>query len=346
MNRAAIVVFAAMACAYAFGTPAKPPGNLEKLTISIPMRDGVRLAADIFLPGNSGRWPTVLFRTPYSRKGPSARGYRQFVRRGYAVVIQDVRGRYASQGVFSPLQQEGPDGDDTINWIAAQPWSNSRVAMAGGSYLGMVQWWAAVQDNPHLFAISPLFSGDDEYLDRYYSPGGALKLGHRLLWIAENLTPPSSRRRLFSSYIGHIPLRTADVAATGEKLPVWRAALDHPSYDTFWKRRSMREHAREVHVPVLSFGGWFDNYVDSDLDMFARLQEAHREIETWIGPWGHNPSLALFHARFRPGATSHDSQHASRLVRSLGAQRARHGSAANGTLAHFCDGSRYLARGT
>jgi putative CocE/NonD family hydrolase len=271
--------------------PGASPGSLEQLGVSIPMRDGIRLSADVFLPRASGHWPTVLFRTPYNRKGPSGRSYRAFLQRGYAVVIEDVRGRYASQGVFQSIDQEGPDGNDTINWIAAQPWSDARVAMAGGSYVGMVQWWAAVQGNRHLRAIAPTFSGDDEYLDRFYSPGGAMKLGHRLLWLAENLTPPSHVRPLFSSYINHLPLRSADFASTGIELSVWRTALDHPSYDAYWRSHSIRERAKQVDVPVLSIGGWFDNYAESDLDMFSRLSAAHKPVETWIGPWAHNPLL-------------------------------------------------------
>ena len=267
----------------------KPPGAVEQLGVSIAMRDGIHLAADVFLPKNTGKWPTVLFRTPYNRKGPSGRGYRLFLQHGYAVVIQDVRGRFASQGTFRAISQEGPDGSDTIDWIAAQPWSNGQVVMAGTSYLGMVQWWAAVQDNPHLSAIAPLFSGDDEYVDRFYSTGGALKLGHRLLWLAENLTPPSGVRPLFRSYIDHVPLRSADLAATGIQLPLWRTALDHPSYDAYWKSLSIRARVDRIRVPVLSMGGWFDNYAESDLDMFERLAARHHAIETWIGPWGHNP---------------------------------------------------------
>ena len=269
----------------------KPYGGLELLGASVPMRDGVRLAADVFLPGTNGRWPTILIRTPYNRKGPTSRSYRQFVPRGYALVLQDVRGRYASQGVFGEIKQEGPDGNDTINWIAEQPWSNGKVAMAGSSYLGIVQWWAALEDNPHLLAIAPVCSGEDEYTDRFYSTGGAMKLGHRLLWLAENFTPPAQVKPLFSSYIDHLPLRTADVIAAGIKLPLWRKALDHPSYDGYWKEHSIREQMRQINVPVLSMGGWFDNYVESDLDMFAHLSASHKDIETWIGPWGHNPGL-------------------------------------------------------
>lgn len=267
---------------------ARPPGSLEQLGVTIPMRDGVHLAADVFLPRATGRWPTVLFRTPYSRKGPSSFGYRQFVAHGYAVVIQEVRGRFASQGVFGMPDQEGPDGFDTLNWIAEQPWSDGKVAMSGASYVGIVQWWAALGDNPHLAAIAPMFSGDDEYLDRFYSTGGALKLGHRLLWVAENLTPPWHVKPLFTSYIDHLPLQTADLAATGVEVPLWRTAVSHPSYDPFWKARSVREHWERVNIPVISFGGWFDNYVESDLDMFSRLSASHKTVETWVGPWGHN----------------------------------------------------------
>ena len=272
--------------------PQTPPSP-ELLGQSVVLHDGVRLVADVFLPRSTGRWPTVLFRTPYGRRGPSSRSYRGFVQRGYAVMIEDVRGRHASEGVFGTTDQEGPDGSDTIGWIARQPWSNSQVVMAGSSYGGIVQWWAAVADEPHLMAITPMFAGDDDYTDRFYSTGGALKLGHRLLWLAENLTPPAQVRPLFSSYIDHLPLRTADIAATGLELPIWRAALDHPSYDFYWRAHSIRLQASRIRVPVLSFGGWFDNYAEGDLDIFARLASEHHPIETWIGPWGHNPGLSF-----------------------------------------------------
>ena len=261
----------------------------QELGLAIPMRDGTRLAADLFFPHVSGRVPTVLVRTPYNRKARVMTSYRFFARRGYAVLIQDVRGRYASQGIFGSTAQEGLDGDDTINWIAEQPWSNGRVAMAGSSYLGMAQWWAAIQDNPHLFAISPMCSGDDEYVDRFYSNGGALQVGHRLLWLAENVTPPLQVRPLLATYIDHLPLRTADVAATGLVLPQWRTALAHPSDDAYWKALSIREKIDRVSIPVLSFGGWFDVYAESDLDAFSRLAKRSQPVETWIGPWAHNP---------------------------------------------------------
>ncbi len=274
----------------------------EQLGLVVPMRDGVRLAADLFLPKPGGKWPTVLVRTPYNRKSPPNASYRYFVRRGYAVVIQDVRGRFASEGVFGSMVQEGPDGNDTIRWISSQPWSDGSVVMAGSSYIGMTEWWAAIQDNPHLVAISPSTSGDDEYIDRYYSNGGALQAGHRLLWLAENLTPPSHVRPLFRSYIGHVPLRTADLLATGQVLPTWRLAVSHPSRDAFWKSASIREQIGRVSVPVLSFGGWFDSYAPSDLDAFSRLAKRGGSIETWIGPWAHDPGWRFPTRSFGPEA--------------------------------------------
>lgn len=273
---------------------------LRQLGLIIPMRDGVGLAADLYIPRGGGRWPTVLVRTPYSRKLPATASYRFFARRGFAVVIQDVRGRNASQGTLGMADQEGPDGNDTLNWISEQTWSNGRVAMVGSSYLGIAQWWAALQDNPHLLAISPMCSGDDDYLDRFYSPGGALQLGHRLLWLAENLTPPSHVKPLFSSYIGHLPVRSTDVLASGIVLALWRTALSHPSYDDYWKRLSVREQLRRVNIPVLSLGGWFDNYAESDLDAFSRLAKRHDNVETWIGPWAHSPALKFPTRDFGP----------------------------------------------
>ncbi|MGI8962134.1 MAG: CocE/NonD family hydrolase [Bryobacteraceae bacterium] len=297
------VLFSTVLLAQVAGqNPHSPPAVSEQLGLVVPMRDGVRLVADVFLPRGTGPWPTLLLRTPYNRKAPGVRSYRFFAQRGYAVLIEDVRGRYASQGVFGPTQQQGPDANDTINWISEQAWSNGRVAMAGGSYVGMVQWWAAIQDNPHLFAISPAFSGDDEYVDRFYSTGGAFKIGHRLLWVAENFTPAGQLRPLFASYIHHLPLRTADRAAIGSALPLWRTALDHSSYDGYWKSCSIRERLNRVNVPVLSFGGWFDNYVESDLDAFSRLSGERHAIETWIGPWAHNPGLKFPTSDFGPRA--------------------------------------------
>jgi uncharacterized protein len=252
------------------------------------MRDGVELVSDVFRPVTPGRWPTILVRTPYNRRGEGIAGYKMFASHGYAVVLQDVRGRYDSQGEFGSIAHEGADGNDTLDWIALQPWSNGRIGMAGASYPGIAVWRAAVQGNPHLVAIFPMVSGDDEYLDRFYSAGGAMKLGHRLLWLSDNFHPLGTLQPEFRSYITHLPLRTADVAAAGRELPVWQDALDHPSYDSYWQKLSLRPQLEKVHCAVFSMSGWFDNYAPDDLDAFTRLAHLGRDVETSIGPWAHS----------------------------------------------------------
>ena len=264
------------------------------LHVRVAMRDGVHLDTNIYHPNGVGRYPTILLRTPYGKGDDLPLGYLSFIRHGYAVVMQDVRGRYQSEGVFDALEQEGPDGYDTLAWISRQPWSDGKAGMIGGSYLGIAQWKVALLNSPYLKAIFPVVSGDDDYLDRFYSPGGAMKLGHRLLWLSENLNEPGFQRPDFRSYISHLPLRTSDKMATGQTLNLYQKALDHPTYDSFWKSLSVRERLDRVHVPVFSVGGWYDNYVESDLAAFAALTkgtkagDSHRIL---IGPWPHNMSL-------------------------------------------------------
>jgi putative CocE/NonD family hydrolase len=264
------------------------------------MRDGVRLAANVFLPADSaGRLPVILERTPYNKGLEITPNYQAFVDRGYAVVVQDVRGRYASEGTFDCLRQEMPDGDDTLNWIARQPWSDGKIGMIGGSYRGIVQWKAALLNNPHLKAIFPVVSGDDDYRDRFYSPGGAMKLGNRLLWISENLKAPSYHAD-FQKYVLHLPLRTSDVAATGWQTGLYRDIAAHPSYDSFWRRLSVREQIAKIKIPVFSVGGWYDNFVESDLDAYAALRKTSGLNRIVVGPWPHNMSSRFTEADFGP----------------------------------------------
>ncbi len=116
------------------------------------------------------------------------------------------------------FDQEPADGDDTLNWIARQAWSDGKIGMMGGSYVGIVQWKAALLNNPHLKAIFPVVSGYDDYRDRYYSTGGAMKLGNRLEWMAENMRAPGYHQD-FAKYVLHLPVRSADVAALGWTSP-------------------------------------------------------------------------------------------------------------------------------
>jgi putative CocE/NonD family hydrolase len=255
--------------------------------VAVPMRDGVRLRANVFRPDEPGRYPAILLRTPYGKGDAITAAYQSFVNHGYVVVVQDVRGRYKSDGTFEPINQEIDDGDDTLNWIAKQSWSDGAVGMYGGSYLGIAQWKAAMTQNPHLKAIFPYVSGDDDYRDRYYSTGGAMKLGHRLLWFSENMRAARFAPPDFKSYVQALPVRAADLAATGHHLEDWGVIVNHPSYDAFWKKSSVREHLKDIHIPVYSAGGWYDNYVESDLDAFSIHHKLSPDDRIIIGPWPH-----------------------------------------------------------
>ena len=276
--------------------------TVAQLHVPIPMRDGIKLFANIWRP-STVPVPTILIRTPYGKAETITQNYQAFVDHGYAVVVQDVRGRYESQGQFTPLAQEPEDGDDTINWIAKQRWSDSKVGMTGGSYLGIAQWKVAVLNNPHLKAIFPWVSGDDDYRDRFYSTGGAMKLGHRLLWVEENLRNYDFPAPDFRKYVMTLPLRRADVAATGRRSALMQEVFDHPAYDGFWQSVSVKAQLKSLKVPVFSVAGWYDNYVESDLDAYAALRKNSNINRIMVGPWPHNFSSTFTGVDYGPEAS-------------------------------------------
>ena len=257
------------------------------------MRDGVHLDTNVFKPAGNRRFPAILMRTPYGKGTDLPPGYPTFLDRGYAVVMQDVRGRYGSQGVFDALKQEGPDGYDTMNWIAEQPWSNGKIGMTGGSYLGIAQWRVALLNNPHLKAIFPVVSGVRRL------PGSLLFSRRRhqarppSVMAVENMSAPGTPKPKFDDYVTNVPLRTSDRAATRQTLRLYQTILNHPTYDAFWKQQSVLENIGHVHVPVFAVGGWYDNYVESDLDAFSALHKVSGSDDKHhilIGPWAHNMS--------------------------------------------------------
>ena len=161
--------------------------------VAVPMRDGVVLRADVFRPAAVGRYPVLINRTPYGRDElPQGSPLVQAaVRRGYAVVLQDVRGRYQSAGTFDPYFQEGRDGYDTIEWAARQPWSDGRVGTFGLSYPGAVQWLAAVVGPPSLRAMVPAMTYSTP--ENFWTSGGVWD-GSWLDWTWLNIAPDLRRR--------------------------------------------------------------------------------------------------------------------------------------------------------
>ena len=186
--------------------------------VPIPMRDGALLYADIYRPDSPDRVPVLLQRVPYNKSMPAYRSVAldstRAASHGFAVVIQDTRGRYTSDGEFYPFLNEAQDGYDTIEWCAAQPWSTGKVGMFGRSYAGATQWLAATSRPPSLAAIVPGVTASDYYEGWTYK-GGALELGFTMSWTLSALTlanlakltsiktvPPETRDRLIEAIDG------------------------------------------------------------------------------------------------------------------------------------------------
>jgi uncharacterized protein len=265
--------------------------------VAIPMRDGVVLRADLYRPLSDGRFPVLVHRTPYSRvEAPPDPLVLAAVRRGYAVVLQDVRGRYGSGGVFEPYQQEGRDGYDTIEWVARQPWSNRSVGTFGLSYPGAVQWLAAVEHPPSLKAMVPAmtFSSPESF---WYS--GGVWDGSWLDWTWLNIAPDLRRR------LGLAGPRTDEEAARswdqeGAAARRYRPMLGlpqlkgvtpwyfewmrHPPGDPYWSFARLGGRYVRVDAAVLNLSGWFD-------EMYGPIGAVENFLGAGdalvLGPWTH-----------------------------------------------------------
>jgi hypothetical protein len=254
----------------------------------------VRLAANLWLPDTTGRHPTVLIRTPYD-KTPQFRRYRlaEYVKAGYAVMLQDTRGRGDSEGTFGFYFPEGRDGFDTIEWIARQPWSTGRVATDGGSYLGTVQWLAARERPPHLACIVPTASSGRLFDELPYL-GGAFRLEWALPWLNQTSgrVSQSDLNQLvpWERLATERPLLTLD-ERMGRRMPLYRAFLEHDTLDDYWRRIHFddRDFAK-IEVPALTVTGWFDGDQPGALwywDGMSRRSGERPPQYLVIGPWTH-----------------------------------------------------------
>ncbi len=276
--------------------------------VAVPMRDGVVLRADVVLPNATGRFPTLVYRTPYGKQFAFKEGstFEKAVTRGYAVVIQDVRGRYASDGDFSPYQNEGRDGYDTIEWAARQSWSDGNVGTFGLSYPGAVQWLAAVENPPHLKAMVPAMTFSTPR--NFFYSGGVFD-GSWLDWIwfniapdvrrRKNLTGPQTRKEAAASWKqdherlqNFLPLR--DLPDLKQVAPFYYEWLSHPPADPWWDWAELRNKYDRVHAAVLNFSGWYDEAYGPDGAttnfnglLAARRGEKDPRTHTMIGPWTH-----------------------------------------------------------
>ena len=282
--------------------------------VAVPMRDGTVLRADVYRPNDKDRFPVLVYRTPYGKHSAveSYETHSKAVSRGYAVVVQDVRGRYASEGSFDPYRHEGKDGYDTIEWTAKQSWSNGRVGTYGLSYPGAVQWLAAMESPPHLQAMAPAMTFSSP--SNFFYMNGVFDLSW-LPWIYLNVAPDARARLgmagittdaqaemawpdVADEYKSFLPL--AELPFLHDEAPFYFEWLKHAPGDEWWDWAELRGRYDRVSAAVLNLSGWYDEAYGPEgaITNFNGLVESRQDaaaIRTHLimGPWKHGVAATM-----------------------------------------------------
>ncbi len=263
------------------------PSLVFEADVPVPMRDGTKLAANVFRPNGPGRYPVILMRTPYGKPGQGWDEPKRYCNAGYVMVAQDCRGRGKSAGEWDPFRYDAADGYDTQEWVGKQSWCNGKLGTAGGSYVGWTQWSAAPGASRYLKAMVPVVPFDNGFEMAY--PGGAFQLALLGGWGAlaggVNLTNPQQ------AFL-HLPLRTF-----GDQFDKKVGYLDdwvqHSTYDDYWKVRGIDYRYTDITVPVLNIGGWYDIFAKTTIESIAAVHSksqaraVRRNQFVVMGPWGH-----------------------------------------------------------
>lgn len=278
-------------------------GVITELDVRVPMRDGVTLSTNIFRPDASGKFPAIVNRTPY---GKVAGGQERYVRAGYVVLCQDIRGRYGSDGEYTPYtdesNHEGEDGYDYVEWTAAQPWCDGNVGTIGTSYPGWLQWELAHMRPPHLKCICACSIPTENYDVDWW---GAFKPARRIKWWMTTIAPDLRRRAGWPP--PHTPAEAREIFDTLEAsnwmhfMP-WLDIVKYlpPPLDRYaeeWLRdpgrkcwRLEEKHA-DIEVPNLDFSGWYDHCASMahlpSMQQNARTELARTQTKLVLGPWNH-----------------------------------------------------------
>ncbi len=273
----------------------------------VAMRDGTRLVADVYRPAATaeapGPWPVLLMRQPYGRDIASTVVYAHptwFARRGFMVVIQDVRGRGDSEGNFYAFRGEIEDGHDTVRWAAALPGGNGRVGMYGFSYQASTQLLAALGRPPELRALAPHMTAFDLYSGWFYR-GGLLQLSTTLGWASQMLREDSRRLGAASEAAldenfqntgrlsALLPVRDAGPLVNGD-LPGYGAAwLRHAEPDAYWPEFDLLARVAELGLPMFHLSGWYDLYLRGSVDGYRAMAARHAGQFLLASPWVHLP---------------------------------------------------------
>ena len=276
--------------------------------VEVEMRDGTILRATVWRPQGTGAFPVLVYRTPYGKVAAEASysTHLKAVERGYAVVLQDVRGRYASDGEFDPYRNEGRDGFDTIEWAAVQPWSNGAVGTFGLSYPGAVQWLAAVESPPHLRAMVPAMTFSTPR--NFFYSGGVFDASW-IPWIHNSIAPDLRRRQglpgpqtgeeaseqwrlLGEDLLARLPL--SDLPELADVAPFYFEWLRHPPTDPWWDWSEIRGKYTRVEAAVLNLSGWYDEAygpegATTNFNGLVASRQGREDVRAGllIGPWVH-----------------------------------------------------------
>jgi hypothetical protein len=323
LRRAGLGTFA-LAIAAALATAQEPYRVKVETGVTAKMRDGVALTADVYRPASEGRFPALLRRTPYDRRNeaPSAL---DLASAGYVVIVQDVRGRYGSEGDFEPFRHEAQDGYDSVEWAAGLPYSDGRVGMFGGSYVGATQMLAAMAKPPHLVAIAPTVTAS-EYYEGWTYQGGALMQWFTSSW-ASLLAIDTLDRRATAMLRPQDWVRRAPVEAyallelpqAAALAPYYRDWITHERDDDYWRAVRVSDHYGEMTVKALHTGGWHDIFLKGSIRNYqglrdsAATEEARRGQRLLLGPWAHAPTSPegkVGDVVFGPQAVEQDNERA------------------------------------
>ena len=278
-------------CADGRGVATAPSASEVKIeqNVMVPMRDGVKLATDLYHPAGNGPFPVILARTPYAKGGFKSQ-LTALAKEGYVGVAQDCRGRFDSEGEWSPFTHEQNDGKDTVKWILSQPWCNGKIGMMGGSYVGYTQW-ALAPGNTDVDALTPTITVTSAY-DAMHS-GGAF---YQLTWVTWSIVQggrssrPDAAKNLKEG-LKHLPLIDADNASF-EDVGFYNNWVKRPVPDDYWASISVTDKISEISAPMLLITGWYDIFVNQQIREFELvLENGQPQVKAGtkliVGPWDH-----------------------------------------------------------
>lgn len=284
-----------------FSAQEPAPDPAVQKDVMVAMRDGRKLATDLYLPAGAGRFPVILCRTPYDKTGEKGNGA-YFSKNGYVYVAQDTRGRYASEGTWKFLADDGRDGEECVNWIARQPWSNGKVGMIGTSYVGGTQHAAALRRPGALATVIPVDAVSNPGRQGMRN-GGAFELRF-WNWIMLNCAKGSNASKDLATqkllqdmadnrrkYLANLPLRkgTTPLKLSPDNEDWLVEAMRHGANDEFWDFSNIIDHPdRYKDIPVYLVGGWYDSWSGNTTSNFRVLSKAITSpVYLIMGPWIH-----------------------------------------------------------